>query len=127
MAKFANAAVLTIGSAVANITNITGPGVSRDMLDKTVHGTTDYYRTFIPGLIDGGEISVEGNLGTAAGGNVLMTLLNNGTKTTGATLVSGGMTWTFNCYVSAFSCGFPHDGLISFSGTIKIDGKPVLT
>ena len=127
MALFANTAVLTVGSAVANITNITAPNVTRDMLDDTVHGAADKYRTFVPGLIDGGEVSVEGYLTTAAGGNLLKNLLDAGTRTAAATITAGGMTWTFACYVSAYSNSFPHDGLIGFNATLKIDGKPVLS
>ena len=131
MALFANGAVITFpgtpDDVVAEVTNITGPTVSRDMADATVHGSTDKYRVFIPTLVDGGEITIEGYLSSQADGNILQGRVDSGTKTVDTTLVAGVLTWTFDCYVSNFSTTFPHDGLIGYSATIKMDGKPVLT
>lgn len=55
-------AVLKRGTTViADVVSITGPGVSRDTIEKT-HLTSDgMAREFIPGLIDGGDVTVELN------------------------------------------------------------------
>ena len=66
--------IFTLGSTgttgiIGNLTNISGPGITADTIDVTSHDSTGGYRQFIAGLIDGGEISLEGNLVTAAAGN----------------------------------------------------------
>jgi predicted secreted protein len=129
MAAFANGTVLTIGSAIAALKSISGPSISSDTLDTTTHDSTDGFRTFISGLKDGGEISVGGNLTDATESNILIALLEAGTVTEGATIdlpTETAMTFTFDCIVTAYETTEPHDGLLGFSATLKVTGKPVL-
>jgi predicted secreted protein len=130
MGAFANGTVLTIGSAIAALKSISGPSISSDTLDTTTHDSTDGFRTFISGLKDGGEISVGGNLTDATESNILIGLLEAGTVTVGATIDlpvdETGMTFTFDCIVTAYETTEPHDGLLGFSATLKVTGKPVL-
>jgi len=129
MGAFANGTVLTIGSAIAELKSISGPSISADTLDTTTHDSTDGFRTFIPGLKDGGEISIDGNLTDATESNVLIGLLEAGTVTVGATIdlpTETPMTFTFDCIVTAYETTEPHDGLLGFSATLKVTGKPVL-
>jgi len=120
---------LTIsGSTVAGLTGISGPSVSADTIDVTAHDSADAYREFVAGLIDGGEISFEGNLISAAAGNVVMNAINART-TTACTIVfpgAGTPTWTFVGIPTAFETDGPHDGKIGISGSIKVTGKPSL-
>lgn len=43
---------------IANIMNISPPNMQRDSLETTKHNDEDRFRTFIPGLIDPGEIQL---------------------------------------------------------------------
>ena len=129
MAAFANGTILTIGSAIAELKNIGGPSISADTLDTTTHDSVDGFRTFIAGLKDGGEISIDGNLKDAVESNVLIGLLSAGTVTEGATIdlpTETPMTFTFACIVTAYETTEPHDGLLGFSATLKVTGKPAL-
>lgn len=126
---FGKGTVLTIGSAIANLTNIGMPSISVADIDVTTHDGDDNYQEFIPGLIDGGEVPVEGYFTDATTANVLLTLLNAGTVTEGATITfptTPAATWTFDCYVKSYSGSAPHNDKITFSATLKITGKPTL-
>lgn len=133
MGVFGNGAVLTLGSAIANLTGISGPNLSADTIDVTTHDSADGFREFIGGLKDGGEISLEGNFTDAAAANVLITLFSSGEVTSGATLTvpstdtSGTAILTFDGIVTGYEIDAPHDDKITFSATIKVTGKPVLT
>jgi len=126
---FAQGTVLTVGSAVAELTNISGPSISADTIDVTTHDSADGFREYVGGLRDGGEISIEGNLVDATESNILISLLEAGTVTADATIdlpTSTAMTFTFDCIVTAYETTAPHDGKLGFSATLKVTGKPVL-
>jgi hypothetical protein len=60
-------AVLKMGSAassvasLANISSISGPNMTRDSVDISTLTSTNITKEFIPGLVDGGEITCELN------------------------------------------------------------------
>lgn len=127
---FGNGTILTVGSAIAELTSITGPGVSADTIDITTHDSADGYREYVAGLKNAGEVSVEGNVTTATAANTFLALLTSGAETTGATIVyptTPAATMTFDCLVTAFEIKSPHDDKISFTATMKVTGKPVLS
>lgn len=130
MSVFAHGTVLTIGSAIAGLTSISGPSITADTIDVTTHDSTDGFREYVGGLRDGGEVTVEGQLQTAADSNTLIGLLESGAVTSGATIAfptTPAQTFTFDCIVTAFSTDAPHDGSLTFSATMKVTGKPALT
>lgn len=120
------------GDDVAEVTNIGGPGIAADTIDVSSHNSLaddDAYRTFVAGLIDGGEISLEGNLTDVAAANVLLTQLNSRTEesmTITFPAAAGVNTWTFDGIVTNFETNAPHDDKLSFSASIKVTGRPVL-
>jgi len=120
------------GEDLAELTSISGPSESMDTIDLTSHDSTEAFREFVAGLHDGGEISFEGNFikGDSAGQIAMHTDFQAGTKKAWIIKMPG---WASapqiagNGYVTAFSLDYPFDGKISFSATIKVTGKPVLT
>jgi predicted secreted protein len=115
---------------VAEVTNLTGPNESRDMIDVTNHDSSDAFREFIAGLADAGEIGVEGNFKASdADGQIAMhTDFQGGTsRSWQLTFPSSLGNMAGNGLCSAFSLGYPHDGKIPFTATIKVTGKPTLT
>lgn len=120
---------LTIDATpVAELTNIGGPNVTADALDVTSHDSADDYKEFVAGLLDGGEVSLEGNLTTAAAGNVMMDAAN--ARNLVAVVITFPTTptiaWSFNGIVTGFSTGAPVADKLSFSGSIKVTGIPTL-
>ena len=126
---FAGGVVLTLGTAIAELTNITGPGIKLDLIDVTSHSSASRFREFVPGLADAGEFKLEGNFTDSADANILLALLTNRSLTSGATIVfpnPEGSTWTFDCYVVGYEGSEPYDGKLAFTATLKVTGIPVM-
>ena len=121
--------VLTVGTAVAELTSISGPSISMDTIDVSHHQSADRAREFVAGMIDGGEVTVEGNLTGANSAAALLALMASGDVTAGATVVfpaPTSLTWTFDCLVTSVSTDSPYEDKVSFSATLKITGLPTL-
>lgn len=121
--------------AIANIADISGPGLSRETIDVTAHDSPNGYRQHVGGLKDGGEVSFDVNYDplvhdtlvadldlTASGGakNWKVTF----PKSTGQT--TAGNTWTFAAIMTAFEASAPIGDKLSATVTLKISGKPTL-
>ena len=120
-------ATLTIAAApVATLTNITGPGLSRDIIDVSNHDDTDYM-TFVSGLSDPGEVSIEGMFDSSAGQDALLTNMESGGAVAFVITLSDTSTLSFSGFVTAFSTDAPYDGPLTFSATIKVTGEVILT
>ncbi|WP_367363274.1 phage tail tube protein [Mesotoga sp.] len=115
----------SISPSAGEITNITGPGISVDEVEITNHSSSDDCKEFVPGLIDGGEFSVEGNLTSTVVTGVYNDLLARTSKSYTITFPNG-MTWTFTGYPKSFETDSPVDGKLGFSATFRVTGKPVL-
>ena len=114
--------------AVANVSNISGPGVTADTIDVTSHDSADTFREYVAGVIDGGEVTLEGNLISAAAGNTILTELTARTSTTCSVIMSteANAFWTFDGIVTNFETQAPYDGKLGFNASIKVTGKPTL-
>ena len=124
--------IFTLGSTgstgvIGNLTGISGPGISADTIDVTSHDSSAGYRQFVAGLIDGGEISLEGNLLTAAAGNAFMTAINARSTTACSIIFPTIGKWTFSGIAVGFETDSPHDGKIGFSASVKVTGQPTLS
>lgn len=116
---------------VAGLNAINGISISADTVEVTTHDSADGYKEFIPGLLDAGEITLEGffSYTDAAGQQAMLTDMNARSTKTGVITfpVSTGTTWTFSGMLTSLKLGdAPVDGAIAFSATIKISGKPTL-
>lgn len=128
--------VLKVGSdvsavAVANITEIGGISLSADSIDVTSLDSDGGYKEFIPGFKDAGEVSLSGffNPATGKGQKELYDLFESG-ETSAFTIEFPPKTkakWAFNGVVTGFETSASLEDPISFSGTIKVSGKPTLT
>ncbi len=117
------------GVTIAGLTAINGIELSIDMLDSTTHQASDYTKTVIPGLIDPGEVVLEGGFDyTDTPGQVaMMTDAQARTNRTGVITfpAATGATWTFSGYITKIKIGdAPIDGKLPFSVSIKPTGKP---
>lgn len=122
-----------LATDVAELTSISGPSQSMDTIDVTSHDSADKFREFVAGLRDGGDITIEGNFikGDASGQIAMHTDFQGGTvrawiiKMPG--WAAGKPQMAGNGYLTAFEMSYPFEDKISFSATIKVTGKPVLT
>ncbi len=131
MAGFAGyGTVLTIdGDEIAELTSISGPGVSADTIDVSSHGDGtlpigDAFREFVAGLIDGGEISMEGNLVDSTQVARILTVLiaREEVPFTVVLQTDPNLTWSGDAIVTGFETSAPHDGKIGFSASMKVTG-----
>lgn len=113
----------------AEIMSVNGNDISREDIETTHMGTTNY-KTFIPGdLVDGGTLEVEFSLDpddqppvTAAAETITVTFpVPSG--------LSSGATYVFSGYVNSWSFTDAKEELMTGSMTIKVDGntEPVWT
>lgn len=114
--------------AIGEVTGISPVAIVTDAIETTT--LADDYRTFIPGLSDGGEVTVSGHYtGEDAGQDALESA--QAAKTTDAYSIvypaAIGKTWTFNAFITNFSIlDANNDDPIGFEVTLKITGEPSL-
>lgn len=118
------------GTAVANVTNISGPSLSTETIDLTAHDSGSSYREIAPTFISAGEITLDINWdpdetthGSSAGG--LINIWENKTKQAFSLEwpdATATTKWNFNAYVTGFEPGAPYDDKLSASVTLMIDG-----
>lgn len=117
--------------AVAGVVNIQGPGLSADVLDATQMDSTGGFREKIPGLKDGGDVSLEihyvpDNAAHSDAADGLVALY--AAKTTKSWQIvwpdSSPTTFQFDAFISAFQPGAPVDGKLTASVTLSVTGQP---
>lgn len=116
------------GTTVAELTNISFPGFSADDIDVTTHSSADYFREFIKGLTDAGEITFEGyftytDYGTVYAGIGTLSLYS---ATIAVPTTPSETQFLANVYVKSLEGGSPFDDKIDANGALKITGKPTL-
>jgi predicted secreted protein len=115
-------------TAIAEVNSISGPGLSLDAIEVTHHESTDAWREFVGGLIDGGEITLDLNFlpadatqSLAAG--LVADLISRDADTYSIIFPDTSSTeWTFSALVTNFEPSAPVDGKLGASVTLKITG-----
>ena len=125
--------------SIMGIKSISGPSIARDTHDTTWMGSPSGWREFIGGLVDAGEVSFEANWlpreatqGQDEGG-----LMAEFDKTSCDSRGNWRITLPvcagepdgyleFAGILTGQNIEIPMDDLMSFSGTIKVSGRPEL-
>ena len=128
-AKIGHGATFVWGSTtVAEIKRIGGPGSEAEMIDVTSLDSADNTKEFLPGLVDAGEVSLEGNYLDSTSQEILRTAMY--ARTTATCVLSWPFTTTAICTfvgaVKSFNTGVD-SGAMTFSAAIKLLGKPAIT
>ena len=130
-------------AGIADLSNISGPTMSAEEIDVSSHDSTTNFREFVSGFLDGGEISLEGNLrNSTTGATTLVTAFNDRLSrwfhvvfpttisltagTTNEYASSNFLRWTFQGYVTGVETAAPYDDKASFSASIRVSGQPAL-
>lgn len=110
---------------IGEVIEVTPPNPSRDSVETTHTSNADRWRTFIPGLIDGGELSIEINYvpGSTADDN-LQTDLNSATVENYKVLFASGESIIVPAFVTGIEPGVPIDDRMTATVTFKVAGKP---
>jgi|ERR1700675_176486 len=117
---------------VIEIIKIGGPTMKRDMKEVSNMGSPLEYKEFVAGLADGGSVTFEGNYipkEATLSQQTVRTDFENGTLSTWAINLAGPVgngIWAFTAFVEDLSPAYPVDDRVTFTGTLKISGKPIL-
>ncbi|WUI00204.1 phage tail tube protein [Spirillospora sp. NBC_00431] len=115
-------------TAIANSTNIEGPGIERETYDVTAHDSPDAWREFIGGLKDGGEVSIDLNYDPSKHDALVADFEDADPRNYQLVFPdSESTTWSFKAILTEFSPEAPHDDKLAASATFKVSGKPTLT
>lgn len=111
---------------LAELKDISGPSMEVDSVEATHQASPDAHKEFIPGLVDGGEVSVEMQLieGGAERGNLLEDFQGRVTRFWRIVLPSSG-SWTYKAFITGFDPANPIEDVMTDSLSWKITGKPV--
>lgn len=120
------------GSTIGNVTNITGPSMSKDTIDTTALDTTGGYRTFITGFKNAGTLTFTlmfekeeySTLKAAFDSDVaksIEVILPDGTTAETGSKVS------FSGFVTEIPLTIPPDDKITCDVTIQISGPVTFT
>lgn len=123
----------TGGTAIAQIQNITGPGLALDTEDVTTHDSTGGWEEVVGTILRSGEVTFDliydPNHATHrnAAGGLLADLVARTLQSYAITFPStAAVSWTFNAFVTGFEPGAPFDGALTASVTMKVTGQPTL-
>lgn len=114
-------------SALANVSNISGPGLTRNVIDVTAHDSPDAWMESVGGLKDGGEVTIDLNYDPAAHDSLIADLSDEDPRNYKVVFPDSGATsWTFPGILTGFEVTAPIDDKLSASLTYKVAGKPTI-
>jgi len=115
-------------AAVANVTTIGGPELSREVIDVTSHDSQDAYQEFVGGLKNGGEVSLEINYDPRVHDSLAADLDDSEPRTYRIVWpVTPAATWEFKAVMTQFSPEAAHDDKLTAEVTFQVSGKPNLS
>lgn len=138
MAKFdAYGTILKIGdgggpevfTAIAQVTDITGPGLSLDTIDVTTHDSVDAWREFIGGLKDAGEVSFEVIFDPDSATHIaLRTDMDSRVKRNFQLIFPDNTStqWNLAAFVTELEPQMAVEDALMASLTLKLSGEPTL-
>lgn len=122
--------VATTTGEIAQLMGVNGPGVDFADVDTTTMDSSSNYRTFVPGLGDPGEVTLDLMYDPAAASHkILAEAAVNRTQKV-FTVYHGsstGDTDVFTAGVKGIGREIPMDNMITCAVTLKVTGKPGYT
>ncbi|GAA3301300.1 phage tail tube protein [Streptomyces cinereospinus] len=112
---------------IANVTDITPPGIERETLDVTAHDSEDAWREFIGGLKDGGEVEIELNYDPREHDSLVSDFGDKNPRNYKVVWPDSLGEWAFKAILTNFEPEAPHDDKLAASATFKVSGKPTIT
>lgn len=120
-------------TTIAQVSNISGPGLSLDTEDVTSHDSAGGWEEVVATILRSGEVGLElvydPNAAThknAAAGLINDMVLRTATTYSIVFPSTPAVTWSFSAFVTGFEPSMPHDGALTASATLKITGAPTL-
>ena len=121
------------GTAYAQVTNISGPGLSLDTEDVTSHDSTAAWEEVVGTILRSGEITmdlvydpVHATHKYAVNGLIYDLVQRTAIAFTLVFPDDGATTWTFNAFVTGFEPTGSVGGALTATAKFKITGQPTL-
>lgn len=108
---------------VAEVTDITWPGYSRDAVEVTYMDSADQFREYVGGFMDGGEVTIEINWVPSAS-DVIVTALTAAATGQFKITYNAGVNIVFKGIVTSYQPRSAIGEKLSASATFKVTGKP---
>jgi len=127
--------IVSTPTAIGDVVSIDGPSMSADMIDITAMDDATKFRSFMPGLIDGGELSfeIQMNPTNATQQYIQDSLAQGGIASTGAVEVfslewndGSSTSWDFSGYFKSIGPAAPLDGIVTQTVTVQVSGAVTL-
>lgn len=115
-----------IFTAIANVTSISGPGLSRETIDVTAHDSPDGWMEFLGGLKDAGEVSADINYDPSKH-DTLVADFDDDEPRNYQLVFPDSTTWSIQAILTGFEPEAPYDDKLAASLTFKVTGKPTLS
>ncbi len=112
------------GDTIAEVLSISGPGMTREMIDVTSLGSTGGYREKIPSFRDAGDMSLSMNY-TKTSYTLMKTDFESDVIQTYELTLPDGSTLSFDGYVAEQPLTIDVDNQITMDVTITISGEPI--
>ena len=109
-------------TSIGKVLSVSGPGMAGAAVDTSHAETTDAFRTFVPGMVDAGEVTLSLMFDKASA-----TTIHGWWRTSQAYSItfSDGSVWAFNGFLTGFSHEVTDlDGVVTANLTFKVTGKP---
>lgn len=124
----------TTFDAIANITSLSGPSMSRETIDVTAHDSANKYMEFVASLIDGGEVTADLNwdpsdasLDSTNTTTQLMSDLENTEPIDYEIAFPDGSKFAASLLITGFEFTANYDAKLEASLTFKVSGLPTFT
>lgn len=121
------------GTLIAQVQNISGPGLSLDTEDVTSHDSTGAWEEVVGTILRSGEVSMDiiydpaGATHKYAAGGLLHDLVSRTANTYTIVFPDTGATeWVFSALVTGFEPDMPVDGALTATVTLKVTGAITL-
>lgn len=121
-----NGATPEVFATIADVTNISAPGLARETYDVSSHDSPDGWREHIGGLKDAGEVSLDINY-KPANHDVLIADLDDDEPRAYKLVFPDGTEWALQLILTGLEPSAPHDGQLTGTVTFKVNGKPDIT
>lgn len=122
MASISHGVTVVFGTSgfEADITDVKPPAMSRDSVETSHQGTTDY-KTYIPAsLIDTGELGIDFNFDPTTEPPI-----DQDAETVTLTLPTA--VWSFSGFMTNYEGNGPHNDKMTGSATVKLSGAIGIT
>jgi predicted secreted protein len=119
-------------TTIAQVRNISGPGMSLDVEDVTTHDSTGAWEEVVATVLRSGEVTLDLVWDPATpthsnGVGLLAVMPRRATRNFKVIFPdTGATTWSFAAEVVSFEPDAPHDGALTASVTLKLTGSVTL-